>query len=669
MRRIVFSFILLFTIAPFAAARVVRVEIKTREDINGGKPFGLAGPYERLIGKVYFKVDPRNPHNTIIVDLDKADRDQKGEVEFSADVYILKPKDPNRSSGSLLLEIPNRGGRGIVRLANFATNQSEFGDGFLMRQGITIVWVGWQFDVRDQQGALRLYAPVAHDGAKPITGLLRSDFIVPEKTSEQPLAHVVNGTIGGTEYPVADPSDAANVLTVRDTPTGERRVIPKTDWSFGHTVNGTITPSDRFIYLKGGFEAGKIYELVYVVKDPVVVGLGLAGVRDLVSYFKHDAAAVATAQRAYSLGISQSGRFLRHFVYQGFNADEDGRKVFDGLLIHVAGAGVGSFNHRFAQPSRDAQPMNALFYPTDLFPFADSSQTDTETGKTAGLLDKAKAENVLPKIFYTNTAYEYWSRAASLIHTSSDGKSDLPLMDNVRVYFFAGLQHFSGAFPPTRGTALTLLGQQPQNPNPISWLWRALIVNMDEWVRDGVAPPPSSYPRLDDSTLVARDKLSFPKIPEVNLPQTVHQAYRLDFGSEWSKGIISKQPPKVGAAYPVFVPQVNADGDELAGVRLPELIVPVATYTGWNLRDPKTGAPWARVSFIGSYLPFAKTKSDREKRGDPRASLEERYQSKSQYLGLYADAAMDLIQRRFLLREDLAAILRRGNLEWDEAQK
>ncbi len=669
MRRIAFTFVLLLAVAPFAAARVTRVEIKTREDINGGKPFGLAGPYERLIGRVYFKVDPRNPHNRGVVDLDKTDRDQNGEVEFSADVYILKPKDPNRSSGSLLLEIPNRGGRGIVRLADFGSNQSEFGDGFLMRQGITIVWVGWQFDVREQPGALRLYAPVARDGAKPITGLLRSDFIVPEKTSEQPLAHVVNGTIGGTEYPVADPSDAANVLTVRETPTNERHAIPKTDWSFAHVVNGTITPSDRFIYFKNGFEPGKIYELVYVTKDPVVVGLGLAGVRDLVSYFKHDAAAVATTQRAYSLGISQSGRFLRHFVYQGFKADEAGRQVFDGLLIHVAGAGIGSFNHRFAQPSRDAQPMNALFYPTDLFPFADSSLTDTVTGKTDGLLDKAKSEDVLPKIFFTNTAYEYWSRAASLIHTSPDGKQDLALMDNVRVYFFAGLQHFSGAFPPTRGTALTLLGQQPQNPNPISWFWRAMIVNMDEWVRDGTAPPPSSYPRLDDGTLVARDKLSFPRLPDVNLPQTAHQAYRLDFGPDWSRGIISKQPPTVGTPYPVFVPQVNADGNESAGVRLPELAVPIATYTGWNLRDPKTGAPWARVSFIGSYLPFAKTKSDREKRADPRLSLEERYQSKAQYMGLYADAAMDLIQRRFLLREDLAGVLRRGNLEWDEAQK
>src|SRR5229473_2883644 len=607
MRRIVFAIILLLTVTPLVAARVTRVEIKTREDINGGKPFGLAGPYERLIGKVYFRVDPRNPHNKVIVDLDKAERDQNGEVEFSADVYIIKPKDPNRSSGSLLLEIPNRGGRSIVRLANFGSSQSEFGDGFLMRQGITIVWVGWQFDVRDQQGLLRLYAPIAHDRAKPITGLVRSDFVVQERTSEQPLQHIVNGAIGGTEYPVADTSDAANALTARDTPTGDRRIIPRTEWSFAHSVNGTITPSDRHIYLKSGFEPGRIYELVYVARDPVVVGLGLAGVRDLVSYFKHDAAAVAPAQRAYSLGISQSGRFLRHFVYQGFNADEDGRQVFDGLLIHVAGAGIGSFNHRFAQPSRDAQPLNALFYPTDLFPFADTTQTDRETGRTAGLLDKAKAENVLPKIFFTNTAYEYWSRAGSLIHTSPDGKADIEPPENVRVYFLAGLQHFSGPFPPALSELADLRGQQKQNPNPVVWLWRALITDLDDWVRAEKIPPPSAYPRIATGTLVALPELRFPAIPGIHPPATAHRAYAIDFGRSFRSGVITEVPPLVGKPFPTLVPQVNQDGNDTGGVQIPELAVPLATYTGWNLRDPGIGAPEERVSFIGSYIPFAKT--------------------------------------------------------------
>lgn len=679
MRRVIFfALLLLLFVAetPNAKAHVTRVEIVSRSDVLGGKHFGLAGPYEKLAGKAYFEVDPRNPHNVPIVDLDKAERNAAGAVEFSADIFVLKPKNPDRGSGSLLMEIPNRGGKGILRLINFAsgsldpTTAADFGDAFLLQQGFTLVWVGWQFDVRDEKGLMRLYAPVAREGGgKPITGLVRTDFVVSEKVYDHPLAHAISGSIGGTEYRVADPDHAANVLSVREEPLGQRRVIPKDSWSFARTADGKLAPSDRYVRLQEGFEPGKIYEVVYLAQDPVVVGLGLAAVRDLTSYFKNDPKTIAPARRTYALGISQSGRFLRHFVAAGFNADEAGRQVFNGMFVHVAGAGVGSFNHRFAQPSRDAQPRTALFYPTDLFPFADAPQTDAETGMTSGLLDKAKAEGVLPKIFYTNTSYEYWSRAASLIHTSPDGSRDLPLMDNVRIYLLAGLQHFSGPFPPARGANPELLGQHPQNPNPVSWLWRAIIVDMDEWVRNGTAPPPSSYPRIDDGTMISRDKLSFPQIPGVSLPQTVHQAHRVDYGPEWGRGIITQQPPAVGRAFPVFVPQVDRDGNEMAGVRLPELDVPLATYTGWNLRDPKTGAPASRVSFIGSHLPFAKTKKEREQRGDARLSLAERYQSRAQYLGQYAEAALRLIERRFLLADDLAAVLRRGRQEWDEAHK
>ncbi|MBA2339890.1 MAG: hypothetical protein H0V88_05815, partial [Pyrinomonadaceae bacterium] len=471
MKRFLFLFAALFFFiiaAPVVEARVDRVVIESRADVLGGKSFGLAGTYEKIRGRIYFKIQPQNEHNRIIVDLDKAPRNRDGEVEFSADFYILKPKDANRGNGSLLMEIPNRGGKGILRLINRAngssdpTTEAEYGDGFLLRQGLTLVWIGWQFDVRDEAGLMRLYAPIARDGAKPITGLVRSDFVVSEKTYEHPLGHVITGQIGGTEYAVSDANSPSNVLTVRDAPLSERRRIPRSEWAFArHNADGKVIPNNRFISLKTGFEPGRIYEVVYLAQDPVVVGLGLAAVRDAASYFKRDPQAVASAKRAYALGISQSGRFLRHFLYQGFNADEEGRQAFDGMFIHVAGAGIGSFNHRFAQPSRDAQPTTALFYPTDLFPFADTPQTDPATHQTAGLLDRAKRENVLPKIFYTNTSYEYWSRAASLIHTTPDGQRDVPLMDNTRVYFLTGLQHFSGPFPPTRSTNPALLGQHP----------------------------------------------------------------------------------------------------------------------------------------------------------------------------------------------------------------
>jgi hypothetical protein len=276
---------------------------------------------------------------------------------------------------------------------------------------------------------------------------------------------------------------------------------------------------------------------------------------------------------------------------------------------------------------------------------------------------------VLPKIFYTNTSYEYWSRAASLIHTSPDGTRDLPLLDNVRVYLYAGLQHFSGPFPPARSTNAALPGIHPQSPLPVAWLWRAMLVNMDEWARDNTLPPPSSYPRLADGTLVPRERLAFPAISGVTLPQNVHRAYRTDYGALWSKGIITKEPPTVGAPFPSFVPQTDADGNERAGIRLPELTVPLATYTGWNLRTREARMAGDRVSFLGSYFPFAKRKADRTRTDDKRLSIEERYTSREQYLKLYNAAAQKLVGQRFLLREDLANVVSRGGQEWDEAMK
>ncbi len=660
-------------------ARVDRVEILSCTDVLGGKPFGDAGPYEKIIGTVHFKVDPLHARNRAVIDLDKAPRNDADEVEFSVDVFILKPKDAARGSGSLLLEIPNRGGKGLLRVFGGAksaadpTAEEEFGDGFLLRRGVILVWLGWQWDVRDEAGLMRLVAPVAREaGEKPITGLVRSDFVVTEKMFAHPLGHMINGQIGGTEYPVSDPDDPANALTVRDAPLAERRTIPRKDWRFARTADGKTSPDPRFIHFAGGFEPGKIYEIVYRAKDPVVAGLGLVAARDWASYCKRDKAAVAPAARVHALGISQSGRFLRHFLYQGFNADESGQRAFDGLLIHVAGAGVGSFNHRFAQPSRDAQPTTALFYPTDLFPFADLPQTDPEIGRCAGLLDRARADGVVPKIFYTNTSYEYWSRAASLLHTTPDGTDDLPLFDkDVRLYLLTGLQHFSVAFPPVaRNTNPALQAQFAQNPLPVQWFWRALYVNLDDWVKNDVAPPSSRYPQLGNGSLVPREKLTFPKIPGVSLPERAHEALRLDFGPRWNtEGVITNEPPVIGKPFPVFLPQVNDDGNESSGMRLPELMVPLATYTGWNLRDPQTGMAGERVSFLGSYLPFAKTKREREASGDPRLSIEERYRSREDYLERFGAAAAKLAGDRYILREDLDAIQRRGGQEWDEAVK
>src|SRR6266481_5829641 len=380
-KRLARTLTLLVFVTSSAEAHVARVEIVSRTDVQDGRAFGLAGSYERIVGRVYFAVKPENIHNRQIVDLDKAPRNAQGEVEFSADLYLYKPKDMARGNNAVLFEVSNRGGRGILRLVDGGgSGDAEIGDGFLLREGYTIAWVGWQFDLDDQGEKVRLRAPIAQDaGGKEIRGLVRSDFTPSEKKDDMPLGHILLGPSGGKSYPVDDPASAKNVLSVRDTPEGARQTIPRSQWSFGHSVEWRLVADPHFIHLNGGFLPGRIYEVVYEAKNPVVAGVGLAAVRDFLSYLKYDPQATAPIKRVYAVGISQSGRFLRHFLYQDFNADEQGRQVMDGVIAHVAGAGRGSFNHRFAQPSRDVQPLSSIFFPTDLFPYTDLPENDMET--------------------------------------------------------------------------------------------------------------------------------------------------------------------------------------------------------------------------------------------------------------------------------------------------
>jgi hypothetical protein len=658
---------LICSAAPLSA-KVVRVEITSRNDVLNGQAFGGTGSYERIVGRVYFSVSVANAHNRRIVDLDKAVNLKDGEVEFSADFVAVRPKDPSKGNGSLLLEVPNRGRARIIGIVDGGSwdLSNDAGDAWLLRNGYTVVSLGWQWDATGKDG-LRFYAPIAKENGKSITGLLRGDLMPWKAMDEIPLGHLITGEIGGSEYPVAAPDDARNVLTVRESRNAPRTVIRRSDWQFAHTVDGKLTASDRHIHLKGGFKARKIYEYVYVVADPVVAGLGFAAVRDFASYAKHAGDALAPATRVYGEGISQNGRFLRDFLYQGFNADEDGRIALDGVLAHVAGAGRGSFNYRFAQPSRDAQPTSSVFFPTDIFPFTDQSETDPVTQDKGGLLDGSTGGTV-PKIFFSNTSYEYWGRAAALIHVTADGKRDAAISPNVRIYHFTGLQHFSGPFPPAKGKG-DLFGQQPQSPLPIRYFWRAMITNMDAWVRTNTPPPEGSYPKIADGTLVPIEAYTFPAIPGVNKPREANEAWRLDFGPNWRDGILSFQPPKVGQRFPVLVPQVDTDGNERDGVRLPEISVPLATYASWNLRDPSIGAPEQRVAFEASYIPFPKTAADREKMGDPRKSIAERYASRQDYLDRYRRALDELVKQRWILEQDCEVLSHRAEREWDEALK
>ncbi|HTT20190.1 MAG TPA: alpha/beta hydrolase domain-containing protein [Candidatus Sulfotelmatobacter sp.] len=645
------------------------MEISSRQDVLNGKAFGDAGPYERINGWIHFSVGVANAHNARIVDLRNAVNLRDGEVEFSANFVALRPKDPHKGNGSMLLENPNRGHSRILALVDGGDwdASKDAGDAWLMRNGFTLVSLGWQWDAVGDD-ALRLVVPVAKENGRTITGLLRGDIMPSHEMAEIPLGHMITGYMGGTEYPVAAPDDSRNTLTVRDSRDAPRTEVARADWQFAHTVDGKLTLSDRYIHLNGGFHAGKIYEYVYVVANPVVAGLGFAAVRDFASYAKHSSDAITPVARVYGEGISQNGRFLRNFLYDGFNADEDGRIALDGVLAHVAGAGRGSFNYRFAQPSRDAQPTSSVFFPTDIFPFTDLPETDLVTGESVGLLDRAVAEKVVPKMFFSNTSYEYWGRVAALIHVSADGKQDVPLSDSVRIYHFTGLQHFSGPFPPAKGTG-DLLGQQPQSPLPVRYFWRAMIANMDAWVRSSTPPPESSYPKIADGTLVSLHNYKFPEIPGVQKSHEANAAYRLDYGPNWSAGVLLVQPPRIGAAFPVLVPQVDADGNERDGVRLPEISVPLATYASWNLRDPSIGASDQRASFEASYIPFPKTVADREKAGDPRRSIVERYSSHDDYMGRYAKATDDLVKQRWILPEDRDRVIQRGEDEWREVTR
>jgi sugar lactone lactonase YvrE len=627
--------------------------VERREPVLSGKPFGSAGPYEKLIGKVEFALDPSTPANSKIVDLSLAPRSARGDVEFTADFYLLKPVDPSRGNGRLFYEVGNRGNKSILRTFQKAqasrdpSTAAEFGDGRLMTQGYALLWMGWQWDV--PEGMMRMDMPIATDHGKPITGLVRGNFIPNTRSPIQPLADR-----GHRTYPVDNPASAEHVMTVRDRPPDPPQRIPREKWRF---------MNDSSVSLDGGFELGRIYDVVYRARDPRVVGCGLAGTRDLVSFLKYvrtEANPLRGIQFAYGWGVSQSGRLLRHFLYEGFNADEQGRMVFDGVIDEVGGAGRGSFNHRFAQASRDAEEFFNIFYPVDMFPFTDGPETDPVTGETAALLARAEARHVSPKIFHVLSNSEYFNRGGSLIHTDPTGQRDMEAPRNTRIYAVASGPHFSGVWPPAPadGTAA------PLNPLDRSPIVRALLEALDRWVANGTEPPPSRYPKISDGTLTAPSAAGWPRIPGVRFPPPILITYRLDFGPEWSRGIVDFEPPHVGKPYAGLVPAVDRDGNARAGIRLPAVAVPLATYTGWNYRAPGIGAPDQFLGEAGSIFPFAPTVSQRSN-GDSRLSIAERYAGRAEYLGRIATAARQLIADKFLLAEDLEDLIAQAATQYD----
>ena len=624
-----------------AFAEVTKVSIAYKTTVAAGQSYGKTGTYEKLVGRIEFALDPTERHNRKISDIEYAPRGADGLVRFSSDIYVLRPTDPAKGNGVLLFEIANRGRKGLLgrfnraEASNAPTNVADLGDGLLMREGYTLVWIGWEIDV--PEGLLRIAAPRAVLPAGTAVEPLSMEIMVNERMAEAALIDDQGGA--STIYRPASPSDAADVLRVRDHFWEPGTVVSRERWKFVTGPNGLPR-----IQLDGGFDPGRFYRITYRAADPQVAGVGLAAIRDAAAAFRYRTDLPVHGEAAYVFGASQSGRFLRQFLYDGFNADERDRRVFDAVWPHIAGAARGSFNERFAIPTH-----TSVFTPTK-FPFADAEQADID-GTKAGL-QSAYRPDQRPKIFYTNTPVEYWGsgRAAALTHTSIDGKQDLTLPENVRIYLFAGAQHGEAAFPPTRTN-----GQQLGNPTPQRDVMRGLLQALHRWVADGTAPPESRYPRLVDKTLAPIKESRFPAVPGVADPRTVTGPGRI------IKGTVTPLPH--------LVPQVDADGNDLAGIRVPELAVPLATSTGWNFRVLSVGNPSEIYPLLGSHIPFAATRAEREARRDGRLSIEERYQGRDDYLGRIRAAATDLIRGRYLLEEDLDDILARANTVWDWATR
>ena len=676
IKRVLLAVILLvwvFNVAP-TTAEVVRLQIDKRVPFADGHRFGHSGPYEKLAGRMIVEVDPDDAANARVHDLKLAPRNERGKVEFWTDFCLLKPVDPRRGNRRILYDVHNRGNKLAVwtfnegTFSNTPSTMADAGNGLLMRQGYSVLWTGWNGDVMDEgNNQLLLGAPVAHnEDGSAITGKAHVEICVDD---EGIYSKPFFGTPWGTSdaYPAESLDNSTATLTMRPRREAEATEVPHDRWAFAKLENGKPAPDAKHLYVKDGFRPGWLYDLVYTAKNPRVTGLGLASLRDCVSFFrhaKHDKAGTPNplagcVERAYIFGISQSGRVVHHFVYDGFNADEEGNIVFDGALSHIAGSGKGMFNHRFRMTTIGGSVHKNRLAGTEFFPLAPTEQIDPLTSRKGDSLALAKSAGCVPKMMFTQTSTEYWLRAASLLHTDVEGKRDLTLPPYVRIYLMSGAQHLGG------GENTPGICQQPRNTlKHRGPLLRALLVALDRWASDGTDPPASRYPRIDDGTLVDLKTFrgQFPKIPGVNLPQYYYRPYRLDFGPRFhTQGIADIVPPRMGPQFNALVPAVDADGNELAGIRLPDVSVPLGTYTGWNLRHPRHGAGEMLHWLDGMYLPFAQTHEQQTNLHDPRPSVQDRYPTREAYLARMAEAALKLKQAGLLLPDDMAIILQEAS--------
>jgi hypothetical protein len=618
-------------------AKVIKFEIlKTESPAFGGRTFGSVGTYDRVFARATIALSLSDPHNGIIVDLDRAPRDPQGLVEATTEVQIVRPTNLDNGNHRLFYEVLNRGSKlGLAlfddtpKVINDPEAADDAGNGFLMRKGYSIVWSGWQGDIVPGEGRMTFSPPVVSG----ITGLAREEYI---------FDHDNNPASATLSYPAADLDPAHAKLTVREAE-ADQRTAPA-DLSFTFTSDSKI-----LIKRPAGFDAGAIYELIYTAKNPKVMGMGFAATRDIVSFLRYekaDAAGIANPlagkiDKAIGFGLSQSGRFLHDYLYLGFNGDEAGRMVFDGVMPHISGAKKTFTNYRFSQPGRSPYEHADMLYPGSEFPFAYAVTTDALTGRSDGILKRCQEQNNCPKILKSDSEIEFYQQRAGLVATGTDGKP-VTIPNNVRIYFLSNLQHYALAHAKS---AMVKQCKYPSNPLNAGPSVRALLTDLDAWITDGTAPPPSRYPSVVDGTLVpptAKD-VGFPANPAFPYTERLVRPVLIDF---------SVMPPVKTKPYPVLVPKTDADGRAVVGVHLPTLEAPIATHTGWNVR--KAGFSEGELcDNNGSMIPFAATKEEREKNGDPRLSIAERYPHPGDRAAAVERAAERLVQDRLLLKEDV----------------
>jgi hypothetical protein len=657
-------------------ARVVRFVVEQTRTFAGGKSFGDVGPYQRLDGTVVIEVDPRDPLNAVIVNLDKAPKNARGLVEFTAPFFILKPVEMARGNHKLFYGINNRGNKQTLGYFNLSPagpgvnnplTAVDAGDGFMMRLGYTVVDAGWQGDVAPGSHRLFPNLPIAaRPGGSPIVAPVRieySDRTIPEAGT---YTLTLEGSEAFQSYETADRDTTRSTLTVRGSVSSAKTPIAPDRWAFGRCARGqaSLIPTTTDICLFDGFRADKLYELIYPAKNPKVMGLGYAVTRDIGSFLRYQtrddvgnpnplalSPESVGIRRAYSFGSSSTGMYQREFLYLGFNEDESHRKVFDGLWIHKPGTHRLFANVEFADPNTySRQDDRHDFLSTSYPPLTHAVTTDPISGIRDGLVKRSATD---PLVFQLDTGNEFWEMRASLNVADGLGHA-VRVPDNVRLYLLSSFQH-GGNNPPTAFPGAAGMCQNPTNPNHHGPTLRALLMALDGWSDGGIEPPKSNYPRVEDGTLVSLERAieGFPAIPGVSFPTVLNQLELLKNGPQFTSTgkRLTLLPPALGPSYTVLVPKTDEDGLDIAGVRPMEINVPLGTNTGWTIRKAGFRAP-NLCGLSGSYFPFARTRAERLTSGDPRKSLEERYKDHDGYVKAVKDGAKKLMQERFLLRED-----------------